>query len=71
MGLMRAGHWTKIWQVVFFFFLAESHSMQDLSFQTLGMEPVPPALEARSLNHWTTREVPKTWPRVYVLSERG
>ena len=23
-----------------------------------GMEPVSPAVEARSLNHWTTREVP-------------
>ena len=23
-----------------------------------GIEPAPPALEARSLNHWTTREVP-------------
>ena len=25
-----------------------------------GMEPMPPAVEARSLNHWTAREVPKT-----------
>lgn len=24
-----------------------------------GIEPTPPALEARSLNHWTSREVPK------------
>ena len=23
-----------------------------------GIEPVPPAVEARSLNHWTAREVP-------------
>ena len=23
-----------------------------------GVEPAPPALEAQSLNHWTTREVP-------------
>ena len=22
-----------------------------------GMEPVPPAVEARSLNHWTARDV--------------
>ena len=31
-----------------------------------GIEPVPPEVEARSLNHWTTREVPEfcfyTWP---------
>ena len=26
------------------------------------MEPVAPAVEARSLNHWTTREVP---PHLY------
>ena len=25
----------------------------------LGIEPMPPALEAWSLNHWTTREVPR------------
>ena len=24
-----------------------------------GIEPVPPALEAQSLNHWTTGEVPR------------
>ena len=24
-----------------------------------GMEPVPPAVEAQSPNHWTAREVPK------------
>ena len=23
-----------------------------------GMEPMPPAVEARGLNHWTAREVP-------------
>ena len=23
-----------------------------------GIEPVPPVMEAWSLNHWTTREVP-------------
>ena len=25
-----------------------------------GSEPVPPALEARSLNHWTAREAQET-----------
>ena len=23
-----------------------------------GMEPLPPAVETRNLNHWTAREVP-------------
>ena len=25
-----------------------------------GIEPAPPTMEAWSLNHWTTREVPQT-----------
>ena len=25
-----------------------------------GIEPVPPAMEARSPNHWTTREFPES-----------
>ena len=25
-----------------------------------GIKPMPPALGAQSLNHWTAREVPKT-----------
>ena len=24
-----------------------------------GIKPTPPAVEARSLNHWTTRETPR------------
>ena len=34
--------------------------MQDLSSLTRkqGMEPMPPAVEAQSPNHWTTREFP-------------
>ena len=28
----------------------------------LGLESVPPALEAQSLNHWTAREVPEVSP---------
>ena len=31
--------------------------MCDLSSLT-GIEPVPPAVEAQGLNHWTAREVP-------------
>ena len=39
-----------------FFFLAMPRSMHDPHWP--GIEPVPPAVEARSLNHWTAREVP-------------
>ena len=43
---------------LFFFF---GHTMQHAGvlFPRPGMEPVPPALEAQILNHWTTREVLK------------
>ena len=40
-----------------FFFLATPQSMQILVPQP-GIEPMPPAVEAWSLNHWTAREVP-------------
>ena len=40
-----------------------------------GIEPVPPAVEAQSLNHWTIREVPQlrsfTCPRIPSKSPLG
>ena len=33
------------------------HAMQHAELPQPGIEPVPPALEAWSLNHWITREV--------------
>ena len=41
----------------FFFFLPTQHGMWDLSPQTRD-GTCTPALEARSFNHWTPREVP-------------
>ena len=41
-----------------FFFLDLLHNLWDLSSPATGMEPVPPAIEACSPNHWTTREFP-------------
>ena len=44
------------------------HGMWDLSSPTgilvprPGIEPIPPAMEVRSLNHWTSREVPRRRP---------
>ena len=44
--------------------LAALYGRRDLSMRDLlivprpGIEPMPPALGAQSLNHWTTREVP-------------
>ena len=34
-----------------------------------GIEPKPPALEAQSLNHWTTREVPLLRIFMYIFHE--
>ena len=33
------------------------HVSHGISVPQLGMEPIPPAVEVLSLNHWTTREV--------------
>ena len=41
--------------VVFFFFLATC----EIFVPQPRIEPVPPAVEARSLTHWTAREVPR------------
>ena len=59
------GHnWQIIWGegvvsalMIFFSFLAAPGGMRNLSSPT-GIEPVPPAGEAWSPNHWATREVP-------------
>ena len=41
-----------------FFFLATPQMARGVSVHQPGVEQAPPAVEARSLNHWTTREVP-------------
>ena len=48
------------WRVAFlwvFLFVWPRHTW-DLSSLT-GIKPAPPAVEARSLNHWATREIPQ------------
>ena len=42
-------------QSLFFFF---SGTANGILVPQLGMESMPPAVEAWSLNHWTAREVP-------------
>ena len=34
-----------------------------------GIEPVPPALEPQSLNHWTPREVPRPLSRHHIRKQ--
>ena len=43
------------------------YGMQDLRSRP-GIEPVPPAVEVQSLNHWTAREVPPTFSFNHDLS---
>ena len=52
----------------FFLFLAVPHSMCWILIPWPGVEPVPPASEARSLNHWTDREVPHRFSCCHALS---
>ena len=48
----------RLFFVIVFYLLATPRGLWDLSSPP-RMEPVPPALEAWSLNHWTAREFPK------------
>ena len=51
-------HGIFILNLTFFFFLGSCHVLHEILVPQLGFEPVLPAVEAWSLNSWTTREVP-------------
>ena len=51
-----------------FFLLYHVAGMWDLSFQP-GVEPAPPASEAQSLSHWTTRKSPCMSFNVFITNE--
>ena len=48
--------------ILFYFGFTAGH----VEFPWLGIEPVLPAMEAQSLNHWTTKEVLASpfWPQL-------
>lgn len=48
----------KIKFIYFKKYFGSTQGMWDLS-SPIGIEPVPPVLEAQCLNHWTRREVPR------------
>ena len=50
--------WKKIWTLFLLFIWLRCAACGTLVPQP-GVKPVPPAVEAWSLNHWTTREVPE------------
>ena len=43
----------------FFFFFLPCREARRILVPRPGIEPAPPAVEAQSLNCWTTREVPE------------
>ena len=53
--------------LILFTILAKPHSVWHLRSLKPGTEPMPPALEAWSLNHWTAMEVPRV--PVYFLND--
>lgn len=54
----------------FFFFWLQCVACRDLSSPEPGVELVPPAVEARSPNHWTAREFP-VWLISLSISLQG
>ena len=46
-------------RILFYLFFWPQHAGILSVVPRPGIEPVPPAVEARSLNHWTAREVPE------------
>ena len=69
-GPLLTGKYTKqtrisldrIWITIFYLLLLllfwPHHAARRILVPRPGTEPVPPAVEAQTLNHWTTREVP-------------
>ena len=52
------GVWKAFAKEVIYLFIFVPHSRRDLSSRQ-GIEPMPPLVEAQSLNHRTTKEVPR------------
>ena len=48
---------SEVWVKVYYLFLG--NVAHEILVSWLGIEPEPPAVEAQSLSHWTTREVPR------------
>ena len=43
--------------ILFFFFFLPHHAVYRILISRPGIEPMPPAVKAQSLNHWTSREI--------------
>ena len=53
--------------LLFFLFLAMPYTACEILVPQPGIKPMPPAVEAWSLNHWTTREVPVYLPLFLIF----
>ena len=51
----------EFWNILCLFFFWPCHAACGILLPQPGVEPVPPAVEAQSLNHWTAREVQKLY----------
>ena len=54
---------------LFFFFFFFGCTIQHAELPQPGTEPMAPAVEARSLNHWMAKEVPRQWS-IIVLQRK-
>ena len=55
----RSSEWPELFILfLLFIYVWPCHTACRILVPRPGTEPVPPAVEAQSLNHWTTREVP-------------
>ena len=52
---------------LFLFFFWPCHAACKILVSQPGIEPMPPAVEAQSLNHWAAREVPVCIYFIYLL----
>ena len=63
------GYFKPISYISFFFFLWQHHSAWGILVPWPGIKPMPPEVEAWSLNHWTAREFPPSalWSQIYFF----
>ena len=59
----------KIWGGSFCFIFWPHHAVYRILVPRPGIEPMPLAVKAQSLNHWTTREVPGSY--FYIKNKLG
>ena len=69
MGLQRVGHdWaTSLYFKSSYYYFWPHHTAYGILVSWPGIKPVPPALEAQSPSHWTTKEVPESGKHSFII----